>query len=229
MLTLKCWTKSTVVLLALAQAAHADVTVSQSNNASAAISENLTQLFGQENAAIDAVESGRFNQLVAPPAAKTADKAGAAQPMTFDAAWIQSIPAAAQSSESQCLAKAIYFEARGESIRGQAAVAEVVLNRVDSGAFPRTVCGVVNQSGGGGCQFSFICDGVADRVSNRQSWMIAERIAGAFLAGAPRGLTDGATYFRASTALPAWAKRFDKTAQIGRHVFYREPIRTAMN
>ena len=119
----------------------------------------------------------------------------------------------------QCLAEALYFEARGEGSQGQRAVAEVILNRVDSPAYPRTVCGVVQQGGKGGCQFSYTCDGRSDRISDRAAWARAGKIARSMLDGAPRVLTAGATHFHTVGVRPGWARRFDRTASIGAHLF----------
>lgn len=217
-----------VMLLVLAQAAHADMTVSQSNDASALVGLSLANLLGQEKNALGAVDAGRMSDIVTPPQPAAGNGSGQVA-MTYDAVWISSVPRADKSSDLECLARAIYFEARGESIKGQAAVAEVVLNRVDSPLFPRTICGVVQQGGSGGCQFSFVCDGRSDRIGDRRSWDVAERIASAFISGAPRSLTDGATYFHTPAVRPSWSKRFTRTAQIGSHFFYRQPVRTAMN
>lgn len=229
---LKCWARGAVALFVLAQAVHADTTVSQSNDHAAEMGADLVSLFGREAAGLDAVEVGRMTAIVTPPVAPqkvASNAAGDPASMTFDASWINAIPQIAQNAESDCLARAVYFEARGEPIKGQAAVAEVVLNRVDSGRFPRTICGVVNQGGSGGCQFSFTCDGRKDTVRDRTAWYVAEKIAAAFIAGAPRELTQGATYFHTPAVRPAWSRRFDMTAHIGSHYFYRQPIQTAMN
>lgn len=233
---LKCWTRSMVMLLALAQAAHADMTVSQSNDPAAPLSINLVGLFTQESSALDEVAEGRFSEIVAPPPAETKKAAAKAKPATgdlpnatYDAAWIRAIPQAAPSAELDCLARAVYFEARGESIKGQAAVAEVVVNRTQSPYFPRTICGVVQQSGGGGCQFSFVCDGKSDKIGDRTAWYVAEKIASAYVSGAPRTLTEGATYFHTPAVRPDWSRRFPMTVRIGAHYFYRQPIVTAMN
>lgn len=153
----------------------------------------------------------------------------AATDVTFDAAWLASQPVASGDADFTCLTKAIYFEARGETPKGQAAVAEVILNRVDSGEFARTVCGVVEQSNSNGCQFSFVCDGLKDRVREPAAWDRSAKIARAMLDGAERNLTDGATYFHTPSVRPDWSRRFEKTARIGQHLFYRAPIRTAMN
>ncbi len=113
-----------------------------------------------------------------------------------------------------CLTEALYFEARGEGRNGQRAVAEVILNRVDSGAFPNSVCGVVHQRG----QFSYQ---KGRRMSNAASAARARQIAADALAGAPRALTNGATYFHTTAVRPSWSKRFTRTTKIGSHVFYR--------
>lgn len=126
--------------------------------------------------------------------------------------------------EWRCLAEALYFEARGEPLRGQIAVAEVILNRRDSGAYPDSVCGVVHQGTGqrDRCQFSYHCDGQSDDIADARSWERVGRVARAMLDGAPRGLTDGAMFYHADTVEPYWADIFAETAQIGDHVFYRE-------
>jgi hypothetical protein len=135
--------------------------------------------------------------------------------------WLYARPAPDGDADWQCLTEAIYFEARGESLAGQVAVAEVILNRVDSPLYPRSVCGVVKQRGGGGCQFSYVCDGRTDRMREKRAADLAARIARAMLDGAPRVLTDGATHFHTRAVRPGWSKRFDRTALIGSHYFYR--------
>lgn len=121
----------------------------------------------------------------------------------------------AGGSALKCLTEALYFEARGESVKGQRAVAEVILNRVDHPAFPNSVCSVVNQRG----QFSY--KGGNLRMRERAAANRAQKIAQDYLAGAPRGLTSGATYFHTTYVRPSWSKRFTRTTQIGSHIFYR--------
>ena len=126
----------------------------------------------------------------------------------------------------QCLAEAVYYEARSESEDGQRAVAQVVLNRVRHPAFPGSVCGVVYQGplrAGGGCQFTFTCDGSLLRMPFGADWARARRIAAEALAGyvyAPVGL---ATNYHTHQVLPDWAFRLAKTNVIGNHIFYRMP------
>ncbi|TQM92265.1 cell wall hydrolase [Roseinatronobacter monicus] len=139
--------------------------------------------------------------------------------------WLRSLELRPQSDEKACLAKAIYHEARGESLRGQFAVTEVILNRVDSPQFPNSVCGVVYQgvrSGRlGGCQFSFACDGNSEAMPNRHAASRANRIAQVMVDGGHRGLTQGALYFHTTAVNPPWANRFTQTTHIGAHLFYR--------
>lgn len=123
-----------------------------------------------------------------------------------------------------CLSEALYHEARGEGVQGQHAVAEVILNRVDSRAFPKTVCGVINQPS----QFSYTIGG-AKPIRNKAAYLRAKAIAQDALSGAPRQLTGGATYFHTPAVRPSWSHRFQRTVQIGRHIFYRTNQRVASN
>lgn len=122
----------------------------------------------------------------------------------------------------QCLSEALYFEARGEGVQGQKAVAEVIMNRVDHPRFPKTVCGVVNQRG----QFTYNKSG---RIREKGTYARVQKVAMAALAGAPRTLTNGATYFHARGVKPSWSHRFERTIRIGSHTFYRSDRRLASN
>jgi spore germination cell wall hydrolase CwlJ-like protein len=126
--------------------------------------------------------------------------------------------------EWRCLAEAIYFEARGEGLVGQVAVAEVILNRRDSGDFAATVCGVVEQGTGEKymCQFSYYCDGLSDEPGDEEAWAEVGRVARAMIDGAPRPLTNGATFYHTKAVEPYWADDFHETADIGAHLFYSE-------
>lgn len=127
-------------------------------------------------------------------------------------------------NERRCLAEAVYFEARGESGIGQAAVAQVVLNRVASGLYPATICGVVHQNRErrNACQFSYACDGRPLRIREPDAWASAEQIADEALSGKAY-LPDvgGATHYHADYARPRWARSLEKLDVIGRHVFYK--------
>ncbi len=131
----------------------------------------------------------------------------------------------------KCLAEAMYFEARGEGVDGQLAVAEVILNRVDSRQYPDTVCGVVGQGANSGraCQFSYNCDGLKNRIANRPVYDRIGKIAWLMLKGKPRTLTDDALYFHSTAVSPSWSRKYVRTAQIGRHIFYRPKVRLSAN
>jgi spore germination cell wall hydrolase CwlJ-like protein len=143
-----------------------------------------------------------------------------------DHAWVSSpLPASVFSKrEQQCLAAGVYFEARGEPVKGQAAVAQVILNRVRNPAYPVSVCGVVyqNEKWRNGCQFSFACDGVRERVADKQAWTIAEDVASAVTAGRI-WLPDvgSSTHYHATYVHPRWARAMEKMKKIGDHIFYR--------
>ncbi|WP_407524937.1 cell wall hydrolase [Methylobacterium oryzisoli] len=126
--------------------------------------------------------------------------------------------------EQRCLAEAVYFEARGEPEQGQAAVAQVVLNRAKSGLYPSNICGVVYQNRHRylGCQFSFACEGRSLRITDDSSWSTATRVARAVVEGRTY-LADvgGATHYHADYVKPRWSRRLKKMDVIGRHIFYQ--------
>jgi len=130
-----------------------------------------------------------------------------------------------QMAEENCLARAVYFEARSESELGQLAVAKVILNRVKDPEYPKTICGVVYQGSGrrNSCQFSFACDGLPDDVRSASSWSNAKRIAKKAIAGDAQVAAIGsATNYHADYVKPKWAKSMKRLVKIGRHVFYED-------
>ena len=143
--------------------------------------------------------------------------------VSYDSAWLAAQPQASGDAEWRCLSEALYFEARGEGVRGLFAVAEVILNRRDSTAFPDTVCGVVRQGTGERyrCQFTYYCDGRAEVMHNRRAIRMVGKVARAMLDGAPRALTGGATYYHTRAVSPSWSRVFARTSTIGMHHFYR--------
>ena len=125
--------------------------------------------------------------------------------------------------QMRCLAEAIYFESRGEPEPGQAAVAQVVLNRVRSGIYPATVCGVVYQDRNRpfACQFSFACEGRSLRIEEPGAWAVATRIAQEVVSGAnynPR--VELAVNYHANYVSPFWAGYLRRVDRIGAHIFY---------
>lgn len=128
-----------------------------------------------------------------------------------------------RARELDCLTQAVYFEARGESARGQAAVATVIMNRVKNPNFPKTVCGVVYQGAAhhNGCQFSFACDGMVERVVETSAWDRARQVAARTLSGVVLRDIGSATHFHTTGVSPGWGDRMLRVAQVGLHVFYR--------
>ena len=143
-----------------------------------------------------------------------------------DHAWAATaLPAEVFSAKEQkCLAEGIYFEARGEEVKGQAAVAQVILNRVRNPAYPKTICGVVyqNQNWRGRCQFSFACDRIPDLILSPWNWKTAKEIAMAVTAG-KIWIDDvgSATHYHATYVNPPWGRSMKRVAKIGKHIFYR--------
>ena len=135
--------------------------------------------------------------------------------------------AALPHTEMTCLAEAVYYEARGESLEGQRAVAEVVLRRTRDHRFPNTVCGVVYQGAHkrNACQFSFACDGLTRGRRDRGAWKRAVDAAHYEAIGEGRLVdsTAGAQYFHTVRVNPGWSRQFIRTARIGSHIFYRQP------
>ena len=129
-----------------------------------------------------------------------------------------------EERERRCLAIAIYFEARGEPLQGQVAVAQVILNRVRSPLFPETICGVVYQGQHQkGCQFSFTCDGKSDIPRSDAQWAQAQDISRQITAGELWLPEVGySTFYHANYVSPRWAGSMNKIDKIGRHIFYKK-------
>ncbi len=144
----------------------------------------------------------------------------------IDLSEIRSVKVGKRDKQWRCLTEALYFEARGENLLGQVAVAEVILNRVDSKSYPNSVCGVIQQGQykRNACQFSFICDGKVEHIGDRKSFEELGKVAWVMLQGKPRILTGKATQYHAASVLPRWAKRLVRTARIGDHIFYRPAL-----
>ena len=195
------------------------------------LESRLGALLGQEREAVRIVPSARMNALTSLPLATGRDIQTGLASVAYDRAFLADQPSASGGAEWECLSEALYFEARGESVRGIFAVAEVILNRVDSRAYPNSICGVVNQGTGRryACQFSYTCDGNAETIHEPAAWTSVGKVARLLIDGAPRELTAGATHYHTKAVSPSWARRFPRTASIGSHYFYRQPTRTASN
>ncbi|MBD3678276.1 MAG: cell wall hydrolase [Rhodobacteraceae bacterium] len=206
--------------IGMASSVSADVTVSQSNDPNAVLNEQLVALLGEEHDALEDMNQRRINRLRTERQRLGGTRGNGIE---YNRDWLARQPVASGGPEWECLAEALYFEARGESVAGQFAVAEVILNRVDSSYYPDTVCRVVNQGTGRkyACQFSYTCDGLAEVVSEPAAWRRVGKVARIMLDGAPRDLTGGATHYHTKAVNPRWARSFPRTATIGVHHFYR--------
>ncbi|MEO1200338.1 MAG: cell wall hydrolase, partial [Pseudomonadota bacterium] len=127
------------------------------------------------------------------------------------------------AKELNCLAVAIYHEARGEPVRGQRAVAQVILNRVESRHYPGTICGVVYQNSHWRyrCQFTFACDRYSDRIRDQRSWDVATEVAEDAMTGrAWLPGVGGSTHYHANYVSPRWIRDMVHRETIGKHIFY---------
>ncbi len=129
-------------------------------------------------------------------------------------------------AEHRCLSEVLYYEARGEGLKGQKAVAEVVFHRMRTGNYGHSICAIVYEGAGRtGCQFSFTCNGELKQAKAPGAWLRAQILAARILTG-EEGLSDvteGATSFHAASVQPDWAYELQRTVQIGNHIFYKNP------
>lgn len=122
----------------------------------------------------------------------------------------------------RCLTQAVYYEAGYEPLAGRRSVAQVVLNRVRSSAFPNSVCGVIYQGAGTPtCQFTFVCTTDLGRPPSAAAWREAELVARAALSGYVEQSVGEATHYHANYVAPRWAPTLAKVAVIGMHIFYQ--------
>ena len=180
---------------------------------------SVSRLLSMERKALGRVSPNRIKAIL--------KRSDSAPDFLQNRSWLAAQSSANGDKHWACLAEAIYFEARGETIKGQFAVAEVILNRADHRSFPNTVCGVVTQGGERrhACQFSYNCDGLAEQFHEPAAYEIAGKIARVMMDGAPRPVTMGATYYHSRTVSPRWARQFFKTSTVGSHYFYRRNTR----
>ncbi|KRR26745.1 hydrolase [Bradyrhizobium lablabi] len=166
------------------------------------------------------VRAGEMGESVAPKGEVNADNQRAKTP----AERLGLFDEKSRAKSEKCLAEAVYFEARGEAVRGQIAVAQVVLNRAFSGKYPETVCGVVYQNKHRhlACQFTFACDNNKDVIREPDMWERAKKIAKAMLDGQlwlPE--VDKSTHYHAYWVRPSWVNEMKKMYKTGVHTFYR--------
>ncbi|MEM9853366.1 MAG: cell wall hydrolase [Pseudomonadota bacterium] len=180
----------------------------------------LTGAVAFEAKSLAALDARTAARLLNPAARSSA----AAPDVRFDRAWLSSQPHIQGGSEWRCLTEALYFEARGETIKGQFAVAEVILNRVKSRSFPNSLCAVINQGTGQRyrCQFTYTCDGHDEVIREPRAWQSVGKVARLAMAGAAGNLTNGAEYYHTQSVRPRWSRVFEHTTTIGYHKFYRD-------
>jgi spore germination cell wall hydrolase CwlJ-like protein len=177
-----------------------------------------TRATGADNLALSAIDAVAGQSALDPSAVSSF-----AQHYVFTEKKVQ-----VANSEKLCLTQAIYHEARGESVAGQWAVANVVINRANSRRFPTTLCGVVYQNAEQGyhrCQFTFACDGKSEVGTERAAWSRAQQIAQVaykeFKSGdTPGVLPNSALYYHTTAVTPSWSNEYKRVAVIGAHEFY---------
>jgi spore germination cell wall hydrolase CwlJ-like protein len=187
----------------------------------------LKSLFEREQSTLNAVPTRRLNGFFG---FKRTPSKPEVKDLRFTRAWLDEQPKATGGENFACLAEALYFEARGETVKGQFAVAEVIRNRVESSQFPGSFCGVINQGTGRRyqCQFTYTCDGHKEVIREKRAFERVAKVARLVLDGVDTGLTKGATYYHTTAVRPRWSSHFTKTARIGVHQFYRDDrFRTA--
>ena len=199
--------------------ASAEVTMSTSTPpVDSVIGTRLGALMGVEASSLAGLSRDRIRRIGAPYTGSGADT------RVMTVAELDSMGRARGNAQWRCLTEALYFEARGETVEGQYAVAEVILNRVENANYPSSICDVVNQGTGRryACQFTYTCDGIPEVVTDRRAWNRLGHIARIMMDGAPRDLTRGATHYHADWVNPNWARVYPRTARYGQHIFYRQ-------
>jgi len=193
-----------------------------SDRSAAVPSVELEAALRHENAMVSAMPLSRVAVLTSP----RPEQRPKGSQVRYSGRWLRSLAKPTGGKQWACLSEAIYFEARGEPVEGQFAVAEVILNRVDSPKFPNSICKVVRQGTGRkhACQFSYNCDGKLEYIANGSAYDQAKRVARVSMDRKTRPLTKGATFYHATFVSPSWARSFQHVATIGVHKFYK-PVR----
>ncbi|MCA8883009.1 MAG: cell wall hydrolase [Rhodobacteraceae bacterium] len=189
-------------------------------------------MLGQEQSEIERIDQVSLRRLVLPDPSREAlisptPKQRKSTTISFTKDWLAAQPKPEMTAELSCLAEALYFEARGESVKGQFAVGEVILNRVKSSSYPDSVCGVIHQGTGRKyqCQFTYTCDGHPEVIREKGAFEQVKKVADAVLSGDYDDITEGATHYHTKQVRPSWSRTFPRTATIGVHHFYRQPTR----
>ena len=190
-----------------------------------ALSGELSSMIKRDETALARLSQSRVDALF------RRVSTGSIGSVEYTRSFLDALPAAKGGKHLTCLSEALYFEARGESVKGQFAVAEVIMNRVDDRRYPDTVCSVINQGTGRkyACQFTYTCDGRSEIITEKATYVRLRKIAKLMLSDMPKPLTKGATHYHTKAVRPKWSRVFPRTATIGVHHFYREPSRVSRN
>ena len=194
-------------------------------SAESVLASRLGAVLGQERQALSVASDASMAALARVPTATVTLASARPADIRYDAAFVDTPPAATGDAQWECLAEALYFEARGESVKGMFAVGEVILNRVASRRYPDSLCAVINQGTGRkhACQFSYTCDGLAEVIAEPRAWERVGKIARLLIDNRESlDITEGATHYHTRAVNPNWARVFPRTAAIGSHLFYRE-------
>jgi spore germination cell wall hydrolase CwlJ-like protein len=180
------------------------------------------------SASLDPAMRRSADPNLAPVAAEAAERINAQRPFDPDPIrpmrpFVLKAASGDRARAVECLTEAIYYEAAREPLKGQQAVAQVVVNRVRHPAYPKTVCGVVFQGSARttGCQFTFTCDGALKWRPEPALWRQAEAVARRALSGYVDTQVGSATHYHAIYVAPVWAPSLVKMTQVGQHIFYR--------
>ncbi|MGH1577437.1 cell wall hydrolase [Planktotalea sp.] len=186
-----------------------------------AVLGELSTMIRKEEAVLSKLSTARVDALF------RRVSSGHAGEIEYTRSFLDGLPAATGGKHLTCLSEALYFEARGETVKGQFAVAEVIMNRVASKRYPDNVCAVINQGTGRkfACQFTYTCDGRKEVINEKAAYVRLRKIAKLMLTDMPKPLTKGATHYHTKAVSPKWSRVFPRTATIGVHHFYREPTR----
>ena len=182
------------------------------------VSGDLSGMIRKEKATLAKLSRARVDALF------RRVSSGNAGSIQYTRSFLDGLPAAKGDKHLTCLSEALYFEARGETVKGQFAVAEVIMNRVASSRYPNSVCAVINQGTGRkfACQFTYTCDGRKEIISEKATYARLRKIAKLMLSDMEKPLTKGATHYHTKSVRPNWSRVFPRTATIGVHHFYRE-------
>lgn len=218
------WLSSTVLAVAAALYLVAGISVTSLAGPDGAANAKVVKSQQVLTEALPAAEPLKF-KAVAPETAVAINAAVpiSAAPNPAARAFLMNAGGDVYARSLSCLTAAVYYEAATESLDGQRAVAQVVLNRMRHPAYPNSVCGVVFQGSerSTGCQFTFTCDGALARTPVAGIWARARAVAAAALGGVVYAPVGWATHYHTNWVVPYWSSSLVKIGNVGTHIFYR--------